>query len=337
MISLVCNNETGDKLRQYDLNRRIVVYAKNTVEEIWFRKGGLKLAVPFIKDGEGVIAEVPNIMLKEFGVMTAEAISIAEDGVTHNEKQNFYVHKRDMPAGYIYTETETIGVLNNDGGGQSDLNAAEGEPGHVKNRTHYSEFVEKVRLDETTVELNDENGGQILLDGSFEVGDTYTVKWNGVEYSGTIVYMGGFAAGGNLKYFDDTLTEEYTEPFGIVSADGMCVMMSFEALPLAVTVSVKVVGETVQRLPAKFAPSYIITDVDGTAINESFDNFADVLWNGGTVCVRTKTENGYTAYNVVGWGYGYSEETGGAFTLCGYNFGVSMGFTATNGTWTPPT
>lgn len=121
MISLVCNANVG-KLWQFSLERKIKVYTKNTVTEIWFYKGGLKKAVPFVKDGESVVAEVPNIMLKDFGVMTVEVISLTDEGVTHKERQNFYVHKREKPSWYAYTETETIGVLNesnSDGGGAS--------------------------------------------------------------------------------------------------------------------------------------------------------------------------------------------------------------------------
>ena len=260
MISLVCNNETGDKLRQYDLNRRIVVYAKNTVEEIWFRKGGLKLAVPFIKDGEGVIAEVPNIMLKEFGVVTTEVISIAEDGVTHNEKQNFYVHKRGMPAGYIYTETETIGVLNNDGGGQPDWNAAEGEPGHVKNRTHGSEFVWHAIVENQAVAADDFDEQFTENENPFYYSETENsvyfyeeqnvkIVFNGKEYKGVLVnnewYEGHVF--GNLAIVE--VGEDTGEPF--LYGDGGSL---FTKTNEPFTISVYVEEEVVTQLPNKYIP-----------------------------------------------------------------------------------
>lgn len=61
--------------------------------------------------------------------------------------------------------------------------AAEGEPGHVLNRTHWTEVTEDEILLETTVEL-DESGQSFLPEPvlSVVIGEEYTVTWNGTEY-----------------------------------------------------------------------------------------------------------------------------------------------------------
>lgn len=68
--------------------------------------------------------------------------------------------------------------------GGADWNAAEGEPGHVLNRTHYTEMVMGELLPETTVEIDPEGGQGYLTEPVLSVkkGEEYTVTWNGTEY-----------------------------------------------------------------------------------------------------------------------------------------------------------
>ena len=84
----------------------------------------------------------------------------------------------------------------------SDWNAAEGEPGHVLNRTHYVEDGEGYLLPETTIEINpdDEMGALLSPILDLEAGEEYTVTWNGVEYKsvgvdGTDVELPGIVLG----------------------------------------------------------------------------------------------------------------------------------------------
>ena len=64
-----------------------------------------------------------------------------------------------------------------------DWNAKEGEAGHVLNRTHWSEGGDKEILTETEAILQED--GEFYLPNIIEVtaGETYTVKYNGVEYN----------------------------------------------------------------------------------------------------------------------------------------------------------
>lgn len=70
----------------------------------------------------------------------------------------------------------------------ADWNAAEGEPGHVLNRTHWTESKGMVQLP-VSVQWGDEDGdgehdgGFLTASLGLVIGDTYTVKWGGVEYT----------------------------------------------------------------------------------------------------------------------------------------------------------
>lgn len=90
-------------------------------------------------------------------------------------------------------------------GGGADWNAAEGEPGHVLNRTHWVEET-RVVIQENERQgagpvygakegygnptLDDGDGAIGLLSSAIVPGDTYIVTLNGVEYTG-VAYEGG--------------------------------------------------------------------------------------------------------------------------------------------------
>lgn len=237
------------------------------------------------------------------------------------------------------------------GGAQSDWNAAEGEPGHVLNRTHWSETEETVIFEESEVSWSADTNFAAFLELSEEivVGSTYKVTHNGTEYILDAVEFEGQIVLGNTGYLSSD-GEDNGVPFALIyTAEitvflGINIMSDDESVFVDGSAMLEIVmeSETVQRLPAKFAPSYIIADVDISSttitINESFDNFADILWNGGTVCIRVNVNGQWIFYNVINAAYSYSEETGGIWTLHTDNFG-SSGFSciASNGTWTPPT
>lgn len=106
----------------------------------------------------------------------------------------------------------------------SDWNAAEREPGHVLNRTHYDEFVEI--LPETTLE--DEGGGSYLLAESalpFVAGEEYIVNFNGTEYTVECVDMSAAVGGAPAKAFLLGSMEfpppEGEPPFGIMVVENV--------------------------------------------------------------------------------------------------------------------
>lgn len=98
------------------------------------------------------------------------------------------------------------------GGAQPDWNAAEGEPGHILNRTHWTEGGMVELLPECNP-IYDEGEGAFAIMGAipFVVGEEITVNWNGTPYK-CLTYrfvldeeMGEFVVFGN----SEALTNEF--------------------------------------------------------------------------------------------------------------------------------
>lgn len=171
-----------------------------------------------------------------------------------------YEYAKD--GGYTGTEAEFAKLMagGTGGGGQADWNANEGEAGHVLNRTHYREIVDL--LPETTVPL-DEAEGVYMFDSNmtFTEGETYFVKWNGVEYTcvawsvseddgegGTVTI--GFI--GNKMFMEG---EDTGEPFVFANL-GALVAYPFDTLP-EITASIS--AYQYRKIPAEYLPSYVVT------------------------------------------------------------------------------
>lgn len=108
---------SGEKLRQYDLNRTVEIIPKHghTVETVYFSRGPEPLAVAHREEGGKIIADFPNILLKTFGTLAVECHLTDEDGYHISEQTSFYVSKREMPIDYAYEETPVL-KLGSDGG-----------------------------------------------------------------------------------------------------------------------------------------------------------------------------------------------------------------------------
>lgn len=100
-------------------------------------------------------------------------------------------------------------------------------------------------------------------------------------------------------------------------------------------------GELKQKPGASFgggAGGYVVVpdgfnaeNQQGT-INESYDNFIDILLAGGTVWVNMTSVMEATAYAmVVMWGF----QEGTVFLMVNAGDGLAMTFFCPNGTWTP--
>ena len=150
----------------------------------------------------------------------------------------------------------------------SNWNAAEGEPGHVLNRTHWVEMEPVDPLAETALTFAD---GQTMLTDAVDivVGGTYTVTWNGTEYgciAGEIDFDSlPFAMLGNAAAMggDDT-----GEPFVMMfvpaaMVETMGVGMMAMALDGSTSATVAIRGEVeiVHPLDAKFLPGVGIPTV----------------------------------------------------------------------------
>ncbi len=74
-------------------------------------------------------------------------------------------------------------------GAPADWNAAEGEAGHVLNRTHYETDDRTVIFPKTTLEPDEDDNLVFTLNSPLVVGQEYIVSWDGVEYSSTAFYL----------------------------------------------------------------------------------------------------------------------------------------------------
>lgn len=149
------------------------------------------------------------------------------------------------------------------GGAQSDWNAAEGEPGHILNRTHWTEGGNVEILPECNP-IYDEGEGTFVIMGAipFVVGEEVTVNWNGTPYK-CLTYafvqdeeMGEFVVFGN--------SEELTGLFGLAVEANDAPFIFFSSalqsvtmvLPLdgsaEVTVSILSNRETVHKMDNKY-------------------------------------------------------------------------------------
>lgn len=141
------------------------------------------------------------------------------------------------------------------GGEQADLNAAEGEPGHVLNRTHWVEHVEV--LPETSLTLNAGEDYFLLSDNlNLIIGREYTVKWNGVEYTCTATAVEDanellFVALGNLAESDFPAVAS-DEPFLIAEAAADDSFLEIHPLDDSTSLTISIRENIVRKLDNKY-------------------------------------------------------------------------------------
>lgn len=158
-----------------------------------------------------------------------------------------------------------IGEGGGGGGAQPDWDAAEGEPGHVKNRTHWVDSSRVEILPETTVPLSEGAGGFVVNPKQLlDAGKTYVIGWNGVEYSCVAVAVEEEDANGvmlgNIGLM--TGTGDTGEPFVLISTTDptmgetvrSTVFVDITGSSTEVSVSITGDGEIVHKLPGKFLP-----------------------------------------------------------------------------------
>jgi hypothetical protein len=146
--------------------------------------------------------------------------------------------------------------------GGADWNASEGEPGHVLNRTHYSEIVQTEVFPEDTVNIMEDVGigaPGFVPNPSFDIkeGAQYEVWMDGTKYSCTAFAMevtgyGEVTVFGNAYIFNTAL-ENTGEPF--VALCSKSLGMTAVVVPTgADTATFRIVetGEVVHKLPTKY-------------------------------------------------------------------------------------
>jgi len=143
----------------------------------------------------------------------------------------------------------------------SDWNAAEGEPGHIRNRTHYSEFGTVEILPMCDLAFSEDAGGFPVFDEvSVEVGKEYVVSWNGAEYTCTAVTTD--LSGMPIAYLGNKAVMEEAdtgEPFGIaILPKEAFEMLGFYGLVIPIDgttelrLSITERKETVHKIPEKY-------------------------------------------------------------------------------------
>lgn len=198
---------------------------------------------------------------------------------------------------------QTIIVKEVDASGKpTKWEAAEYQP-----RTHWSEFGTRVLVPHTVfIPLFYEAlsaTGCIIPDFGMEIGKSYTVIFDGVEYSLTAkaaVYQGMDAIYiGNDYLANGTLT---SEPFIVASVPGMgaiCICLTEETIH-----TIKIVDEAIiyHKIPQEYAPNEYRCVVQPTPISESPMFFAD--WNELRSAIRSN-KNVYAdiAYPTVEGGF----------------------------------
>lgn len=195
-------------------------------------------------------------------------------------------------------------------GGGADWNATDGEPGYVKNRTHWAETA--TLLDNATVV-----GSYAEFDpiGLFNEGQTYRVVFDGVPYDciginpGEATYLGN----GTL----DAYNLGNNEPFLILGTSRHLEIITSDENPHTISI----VGEVVHKIDPKYisgiAPRLLIAKGNRMYSDEKLTNELQVieaLWRSDILAGRQvfvfDSDNKFNIYlitNVISLGNGSNE------------------------------
>lgn len=224
----------------------------------------------------------------------------------------------------------------------SDWNAAEGEPGHVLNRTHYKKT--EAIVSETTVEPDEEGSGSFTPVFDVVVGQKYKVTVDGVENEYTAILQDGIPL---ILSEDGGFMIAPGEYIGFEGAMGI--------LGLTTPFTISISQVEYEPLPEAYLPAHtevytvvvpegeIDTSTTVWTLSESGDKAAETLYNGGRVWLDiTTSEVIGNVINVrcelVQYAISYVESSGETL-LTGsvlYDKNVVSVLFAT-GVWTPPT
>lgn len=200
------------------------------------------------------------------------------------------------------------------GGEQADWNAAEGEPGHVLNRTHWEESEHKVLLDTTVTTAN--NTAYLQQKIELQEGQTCIVTFGGQQYSCTCRYLAyiGFLglAIGNTYPIDGNNTGE---PFMVMYAPLLNVTYVVIMLPDGEH-SIKVEGEvkSYHTIPPAFLPKpcwMIEFDLDNPSTDVTRIELDKAIDNGEMIALRGRRYVNATV--VLYYFVGRSQEGGVSF------------------------
>lgn len=215
---------------------------------------------------------------------------------------------------------QAAGMVNvpSDTAAQADWNAAEGAAGHVKNRTHWVEAGETVEIvPEQSVSVHVPSVDMYAIEQApaLEIGKTYVIGWNGVEYtcigldgsdvSNAVVVENKVVLGDLYTFSNGTLGTAATgEPFmlicGTVSGASLIMVKPFDGE--APTLSIhECKSEIIHKLDPKFLPDNIGGGADWNAAEGEpghILNRPDFAWipaRNETLLCEEKTVSGFIA------------------------------------------
>lgn len=213
------------------------------------------------------------------------------------------------------------------GGAQSDWNAAEGEPGHILNRTHYTE-VKNAEIYSDTGLVPDPDMGMIVVSESIPVtvGEEYTVKWNGVDHTCTCVTVDGSASILGNMVIDGG--EDTGEPFCIItySDQGMSALVPLDGSEqVAVSISGSLVD--VHELDEKYIAAALANSE--SRMQNAIDSAIAQFETGKKLFSNIDIQYGYSS-EVIEGAFDHSYPSGMLkafdFTILGQNYDVRLPF-----------
>lgn len=176
-------------------------------------------------------------------------------------------------------------------GVQSDWNQNDDtQPDYVKNRPFYTETVETVLVEESTVSFSDAGGlyvGELQSTFSATVGETYKVYWDGTVYECTCVNFIDNIAIGNLSIAG--AGSDTGEPFLVVvdNIDGNAIATADTSASHTFSISGTVAQ--IVKIPAKYIDKNIVIHSKDTMTQQEAENYktaistkevAFIIWNG---------------------------------------------------------
>ena len=185
------------------------------------------------------------------------------------------------------------------GGAQPDWNAAPGEPGHVLNRTHWTDKGE-ILLPESTPSLTSMYGMTFYALPNYvpvELGGKYTVTWNGVDYDCVaenapegmlpVPALTMEMEANESQWFGVAcIAEEYVSQLGV----GVVVIPYDGSTNIAVSIKAR---DIVHKIPTKYLPSATIINCrdDGT-VDKSFEEICSHIASGDMAFARESINEG---------------------------------------------
>ena len=174
------------------------------------------------------------------------------------------------------------------------------QPDYVKNRPFYTDAVETVLVEESTVSFADDGGiykAEFLSTFEAIVGETYKVSWDGIVYECICVNLYGVCVFGNLSITNEG--PDTGEPFMMCVITGMGIAIVTTDTSASHTFSI--VGHKVVKIDAKYLPENLnlatkseVKDVRSTALIAK--TTADTAKTTADGCVKINNAGSFEIY-----------------------------------------